>query len=175
MSDDPEVPRYAARPLTPGVAEQPVGSLPLAPRVPWGSASKLHIGAGALAGIVVPFALFRTWSITAPGTLMSVLFFLLISGALVGLVGGGIPLLSAWVLWLIVSRPRRGLRREVVAVLIGAIAGGAVVSVPTVTIFAGGSSPILAAAVLVLGGIPGFAFALWVAGAWRRARQEALT
>lgn|SRR4051794_20227244 len=148
----------------------------LAPRVRWGRATALQLVVGGIAGFVGPIYVFRDGP---PGSVTSQLIWVviyLISGVVVGVFGGGIPLLVAWLSWLIVSRrPRRRLRKEVLAVVCGAIVGALVPSLLPFLIASDDGAPwrTYAESVLILGGIPGLAFALWVAVAWRRPRKAA--
>lgn len=179
MSDDEELLRSAEprlAPVDPVPDEGPYAIEAPAPRVRWIAAAALHLVAGGIVGFLVPFIGFalKHWGSNSDFTVDVVWVVIsLISAALVGLIGGGIPLLAAWGSWLIVSRRRRRLRREVLAVVLGAIGGGLIASVPAFLYFAASASPlpIYAVQVLLLGGIPALAFALWVAAAWHRARK----
>jgi hypothetical protein len=183
MSDDAELPSEAPRTLVDPVPTYlPAEVAAPAPRVRWGRAAALQIVAGGIAGFAVPFCfyvlpqgpLFGEIGLVGQAIWIGVF---IVSAAFVALVGAGIPLLVAWRSWLVVSRRRRGLRREVLAVVLGAIGGSLIPSVlPFVVMAAAGASwTLYVVTVLALGGIPGVAFALWVAAAWRRARTAGLT
>lgn len=133
-----------------------------------GRATALQLVAGGIAGFIVPFSSV----VLAPGFRVAEvgpwIAISLVSAVLVALFGAGIPLLVAWISWLAVSGSRRGLRREVLAVVFGAIVGSLIV---LAFIAAFGDLWIYVATVLTLGGMPGVAFALWVAAAWRRERK----
>jgi MFS family permease len=181
MSDNGELTRSAApisAPAEPAPREQPPTGTALAPRVRWGRAAALQVVAGGVAGFIVPINYFNVdfpSLLTQPANLAIMIVMLVISAALVGLIGGGIPLLTAWISWLIVSRRHRRLRYEVLAVVLGALGGSLVASAPAFLYLASYESSWLTylIQVLLVGGIPGLAFALWVAAAWRRARKAA--
>ncbi len=184
MSDDEELSLYAPRSLVdvePASAEQELVSVAApAPRVRWGRATALQLAAGGIAGFLVPFCFYVVpqgqlfGAIGLVGDAIWIVIFI-ISAAVVGVVGGGIPLLVAWLSWLVVSRSRRGLRREMLAAVLGAIGGSLVPSALPFVLMAGIGAPwpFYVGTVLLLGVIPGLAFALWVAAAWRRARKAA--
>lgn len=145
--------------------------------VRWGRVAVLQVVAGSLAGFIYPFWFFilRQWYLVDQTGISGLAVWIAIcigSGVSVALVGAGIPLLSAWFSWLLVSRHRRGLLREVMAVIVGAIGGSLIPSALPFSLFAIGaiSWTYSALSVLLVGFVPGAAFALWVAAAWRRAR-----
>jgi len=151
------------------------------PRVRWGRAATLQLAAGGVAGFLVPFYSYvlpyagqSDESTSSNQTIW--LGISLVSAVVVASVGAGTPLLVAWLSWFVVSRrASRRLRDEVLAVVVGAIAGALVPSAFPFVILALEGSPWwqYAATVVVLGGIPGLAFALWVVAAWHRASRVA--
>jgi hypothetical protein len=177
MSDDQELPVPAApmaAPVEPVPVDPSLKVAGLSPRVHWIPAAALQIVAGGIAGFVVPLFLFG--SSGSHSDLSGQLIWIvvsLVSAGLVGVFGGGIPLLTAWGSWLIVSHRGRRLRREVLAVVLGAIGGGLIASAPAFLFLAAGGSPwpYFVGQVLLVGGVPGLAFAIWVAAAWHRVRK----
>lgn len=153
----------------------------LVPRVRWGRATAIHLLAGLIAGFMVPFYFFILRQLsTYTGDVSGLAIWTAIcvaSAVVVALFGAGIPLLVAWLSWLVVSRHGRGLRRELLAVVLGAIGGSLIPSaLPFLFMSSVGSDWTYYAFWLVaLGVIPGAAFALWVANAWRRARKQVLS
>jgi MFS family permease len=179
MSDGEERARSAEQApstIEPVSGAQPPSAEALAPRVRWIRAAALQVVAGGVAGFVVPIYYFHLdfpHLVTQPTNLAITIVMLFISAALVGLIGGGIPLLTAWISWLIVSRRRRRLRTEVLAVVLGALGGSVFASAPAFLYLAANGSPLsfYVVQILLIGGIPALAFALWVAAGWRRARK----
>jgi hypothetical protein len=152
-----------------------------APHVLWIPAAALQLVAGGIVGFLVPFSMFVVGPSGDHSVLMNQLIWIavsLISAAFVALIFGGVPLLAAWITWLIVSRRHRRLRNEMFAVVLGAIGGALILSALTVLAVLSNISDatgwlFLAIQLLIFGGIPGLAFALWVAAAWRSARKRA--
>ena len=142
------------------------GAAPRAPRVRWRRITLVHLLAGAVMGFAIP-ALFFLGSGLLTSNVPGYLPILVISAIVVSLIGGGLPLLAAWLTWLVVSRARRGLGREVAAVAGGALIG----SVPIGLLAAGAFNswePTLIVGLLF--GVPcAIAFAIWLLVAWRRA------
>ena len=131
---------------------------PADPRIRWSRIATLQLGAGMVAGFAVPALLFGF----SGGDAVSFIPLALLSAAIVGLVGGGVPLLFGWIVWALVSRARRGPWREVVAVAGGALLGSIVISVVMMTILGVGGF----AAVIAIGVPSAIGFAVWVLVAW---------
>lgn len=188
MSDDEESPRSSGPPLAPGdplPTLKPYSIEAKAPaikaRVLWIPAAALQLVGGGVVGFLVPFSMFVVGPSGDHSVLVNQVIWIvisLISAAFVALILGGVPLLGAWATWLVVSRRRRSLLNEVLAVTLGAIGGALILSALTVLWVLSNISDLtgwlfLAIQLLILGGIPGLAFALWVAAAWHRARKAA--
>jgi hypothetical protein len=146
-------------------------------RVRWGRATALQLVAGAVAGFFAPLLLFsvgpadwNAWDLTDR---VGVVAFLIITSFITLLFGAGLPLLVAWLTWLIVSRRQvRRQRNEVLAVVFGAIGGSVIAcAIPILLLVGNGAGIFFFIPVLAIGGIPALAFALWVAGGWRRMRK----
>ena len=131
---------------------------PAKPRIRWGRIAALHLGAGLVAGFVVPLVMLGT----ADSSWAQWIAVAFISAVVVCLVGGGLPLLLAWVAWALVSRNRRGPWREVGAVVAGALLGSLLVSV-ALTALVGLTA---LTAVLLIGLPSAIGFMIWVLVAW---------
>lgn len=183
MSEDAELPSAASHALAEPVVPYDLTAVSAPrPRVRWGRAAALQIVAGGIAGFILPFWFFilmQLWLVEETGVSGVVIWIVICagSGISVALFGAGIPLLSAWLSWLVVSRRKRGRRREVLAVVLGAIGGSLLPCALPLWVIAAVGIPWTYAGLLILlvGCIPGAAFALWVAGAWRRSRRAAPT
>jgi hypothetical protein len=147
-------------------APAPDAAPPEAPRVPWRRITLVHLLAGGVMGFVVP-TLFFLGSNLLTANVLGYLPILLISAIVVALIGSGPTLLAAWIVWLVVSRARRGLGRELVAVAAGALVGSLPVSL-LLGGFLNSWEPGLLG-VLFFGVPSAIGFAIWVLVAWRRA------
>ena len=164
MSDEPEdLPPYTGRPASPvsdDLAVERYGVAPVAPRVRWRRATLVQLGAGTVVGFAVPAIALQGYNFF--GTLP----ILLVAGLAIGIIGGGLPLLGAWITWLVVSRSGRGRGREVAAVVGGAMVGALPVSLLTFG-FWNNWEPVLITILLI--GVPSaIGFTIWVLLAWRR-------
>jgi hypothetical protein len=140
-----------------------------APRVRWRRITLVHLLAGAVMGFAIP-ALFFLGSGLLTSNVAGYLPILLISAVVVSLIGGGFPLLAAWLTWLVVSRARRGLGRE-----LAAVAGGALIGSAPIGILGAGAlnswEPTLIVGLLF--GVPcAIGLAIWVLVAWGRAPKK---
>ena len=80
----------------------------------------MHLLVAAVMGFFIP-ALWFLGSGLLLSNIPAYIPILLISAVAVPFIAGGPPLLAAWLAWLLVSRSRRGLWREIIAVAVGAL------------------------------------------------------
>lgn len=176
MSQDEasDPPPYTGR--TPAVASEalvaePSGGTLDGPRVRWRRITLVHLLAGALVGFALP-AFFLLASSMMTFQVTGWIPLLLISSLVVALLGG-LPLLAAWITWLLVSRRRRGLGREVAAVAGGALIGSLPVGLLANAFFNSWQAVLIVEGVL---GVPcAIGFAIWVLVAWRRTPADTET
>jgi hypothetical protein len=135
------------------------------PRIRWGRIAAVHFPAAALVSFAAGFLIVRNPAY--PQDLASWISVGVFAALFGGTVTAGLTLLGARLAHAIAGRPGRGLRREVVAVIIGAAAGAAVISL-FLLITTREVSTLLV--IPVLGLAAGGGVAIWVAAAWRGAR-----
>jgi hypothetical protein len=153
MSDEdaPPVAPYTGRTSAPEPTTAPASP---SPWIRWGRITALQLGAGFLVAFLVP-AFLGQWRGEWIGLA-------LISGLVIGLIGGGIPLLGARLGFFIATRGARGPGRELLGVVLGALAGAALLGL-AFTAYVGVYGFVLVA-VIGLGSAVGFT--IWVLVAW---------
>jgi hypothetical protein len=133
------------------------------PRIPWSRISVLHFAAASVVAFVAGFLIARNPEY--PRDLPS----WIVVGVLAALVGGpvtaGLTLIGARVAHGVVVRSRRGVGREAVAVVAGALAGAVVISLLLLALT---GDPFTLVVVPVLGLPAGLGLAVRVLMAWRR-------
>jgi hypothetical protein len=153
MSDEdaPPVAPYTGRTSAP---EPTVAPVTPSPRIRWGRMIALQLVAGFLAGLAVPL-------IAGQGDPQWIVIGL-ISGVVISLVGGGLPLLGAGFGYFLATRAGRGPGREVLGVTLGALVGAAVIGF-VLAALVGVYGLVLTA---VIGIASAIGFAIWVLVAW---------
>jgi hypothetical protein len=154
MSDPDPVAPYTGRTSEPEAPASP------APRIRWGRMTALQLGAGAVAGFAVP----GVAAISDPQWIPIAI----VSGFVVALIGGGLPLFGAWLAHVIATRGGRAFGREVGAVVIGALVGALPIGLLLMSFV--GTYGLILVAVIGIGSAIGFA--IWVLVAWRHWLQS---
>jgi hypothetical protein len=136
------------------------------PRLRWGRIAALHFPAAAIVSFLAGFSIVRNPDYPQDlGSWISVGVFAALVG---GTVTGGLTLLGARVAHAIVARRRRGVLREVVAVIVGSTAGAALIGL---FLLATTRDAWTLVAIPVLGLAAGVGLAIWVLVAWRGRRR----
>jgi hypothetical protein len=129
------------------------------PRIPWRRVAALQLGAGAFVAFAAVLFLFEFGLQAVPLGMFAVL--------VVTAAGALPPFLGALAAHRIATRRGRDRRREVVAVVIGALAGS-LVPLVVFSVWLGLGSPDALAFTGIVAAASAIGFAIWVLVAWRR-------
>jgi ABC-type uncharacterized transport system permease subunit len=137
------------------VADAAVGA---GPRIPWRRLAAVQLGAGALVAFISVLFLFEFGLRALPLALLA--------AVLVTVLAALPPVLVAWVAHRAAIRSTRNLRREVVAVVIGALAGSLVPLLVFSTVLGlGARDGLIFSGIVAVASAIGFAIWVWLA--WR--------
>ena len=132
------------------------------PRIRWGRIAAVHFPAAAVVAFAAGFSIVRNPDY--PQDLSSWISVGIFAALVGGTATAGLTLLGARIAHGITARRGRGARREAVAVVVGALAGAAVISL---FLLITTREPSTLLAVPILGLSAGIGLAIWVLVAWR--------